>query len=286
MRNMESVLLGSVLALGMAMSHSATAGINDVCSVAQWTGELPVPVATDAAGTPQTPRKVARYSEFCGLEVNTLEYVQSPATSDARYFGRFYVLPQVTGSGEVDLLIAYSDTDGASPLFVISFDGTDFNFDATGTGGGSGSVAAQVTGGGQPMWNLVEFEYNNDGDFNVWVNEDWALPDGPYSSTSIPAFASGDGGSVASVRMGAPTGMGGFGGKITFDAFEAHRTTNVGGLRVGDANADDVVNTGDIGQVINEFFATSLAPGTPDCNEDGVVNTGDIGCIINVFFGN
>jgi len=283
MKNMERVFLGGVLVCGLGLTQVAQAApVN--CSMAAWDGATP-PVPSDAVGSPFSAPEIARYSEFCGLVLSASGYVQTPATDDNHYFGRFYVLPQVTGTGEVDLLVAYSDTGGASPLFKISYDKTNFNFDATGAGGGTGSAPAHFTPGNQPRWNLVEFEFNSNGTFNVWVNESWTLPDGPYTSGPTASFASGIG-TVASVRLGAlSNNFGGFGGKITYDAFEAHRTTNIGALRRGDSNADGLVNSGDIGAVINEFFDVALATGTPDCNQDGAVNSGDIGCIINVFFG-
>jgi hypothetical protein len=282
---MESVLKAGVLLFGLGLGQLAQAGTDPTeCSMAKWDGGDSPQLPSDAVGSPFSSPEIARYSEFCGLVVSAAGYVQTPATSDSHYFGRFFVLPQVTGSGEVDLLEAYADTGGSQPLFTISYDGTDFIFDATAAGGGTGSAPAHFTPGSAPKWNLVEFEFNSGSTFNVWVNESWTLPDGPYTSGPSDSFTSGSG-TVASVRLGAIGGMGGFGGTITYDAYEAHRTTNVGALRRGDANSDGFVNSGDIGQVINEFFDVSLANGTPDCNQDGFVNTGDIGCIINIFFG-
>jgi hypothetical protein len=77
--------------------------------------------------------------------------------------------------------------------------------------------------------------------------------------------------------------MGGFTGEITFDAYEAHRTTNVGALLAGDANSDDSINILDLGNVrielLNPGDVNSLAIGQPDCNIDGNVNILDVGCV-------
>jgi hypothetical protein len=266
MKNMDRVIVGGLLVLGMSFGLSAQA-----CSTDGWDGGA----INTIAGSPPPP--FSRYSELCAMKVSSTGHVQSTLASDTQYIGRFYVFPDVGGSGEVDLLLAYSDDAATSPLFTISFDGSNFNFDATDATGTTGSAPAKSG------WNLVEFEYNAGGNFNVWVNAEWTFPDGPYVTDPTDTFASGSG-TVESVRLGAPNGMGGFTGDIYLDAYESHRTTNVGALIKGDANKDGFVNTGDIGTVITEFFAAGLATGTPDCNEDGLVNTGDIGCVITIFF--
>ena len=92
-------------------------------------------------------------------------------------------------------------------------------------------------------------------------------------------------GTVEAVQLGAPNGMGGLTGEITFDAYEAHRTTNVGALLAGDANDDGNVNSGDTVGIINENLGDILAQGQPDCNGDGNVNSGDTVCIINKWLG-
>ena len=92
-------------------------------------------------------------------------------------------------------------------------------------------------------------------------------------------------GTVEAVQLGAPNGMGGFTGEITFDAYEAYRTTNVGALLAGDANDDGNVNSWDTAGIINENLGVILAQGQPDCNGDGNVNSGDTVCIIIKWLG-
>ncbi len=86
------------------------------------------------------------------------------------------------------------------------------------------------------------------------------------------------------MQLGAPNGMGGLTGEITFDAFEAHRTTNVGALVVGDANGNLSVNIFDMIGIQNEILdpVTKLAAGQPDCNENGSVNIFDMICVQNI----
>ena len=271
MRNTGRIIFGSLCVLGLGFGFNAQA-----CTTDGWTGGTSGIPGNGDAGSPPA---LSRYSELCSFAVTDASWVQSPSASDTRYIGRFYVYPNLTGTGSVDLLAAYSDDAGASLLFKIAYDGSQFTFDASGAAGGSSSATAKSG------WNLIEFEYDSDsGNFNYWLNETWDFDTLEYTTGPTDTFASGTG-SVDSVRLGAPNGIGGsLAGIIFNDAYEAHRTTNVGALIRGDANKDGVVNTGDIGTVITEFFAAGLSTGTPDCNEDGLVNTGDIGCIITIFF--
>ena len=281
MRNMGSVIMGGILAFGLGLSLSIQAGPPDPeleCSMSKWNGAAPT-VPADAVGSPKTTPAVARFSEYCGLAVSATGFVQTPATSDGHYFGRFYVLPKLSGSGTIDLLVAHSTTSGNPELFKVSFDSatSSFIFDADNPEAGGSSDSAPAVNG---EWNLIEFEFNSGGDFNVWVNEDWDFGTSMYSGTTIPAFSSGTG-SVAFIQLGAPNGMGGFsGGTVFYDAYEAHRTTNVGALIDCDADGsgDPDININDILAVINERFGAppTLATGQPDCDRDGEVNLNDI----------
>ena len=269
MRNKDRVIFGSVLLIGLSLGLNAQA-----CTTDGWASDFGTPIAG-------SPTDVSRYSELCALEISDTSYVQSDAASDTRYIGRFYFLPKTGGTGKVDILIAYSDqvvTDVTTDLFTISYDGTDFIFDATEAVGGSASTPASSG------WNLVEFEYNSDsGNFNFWVNEAWDFDALSYAAPT-GNFASGTG-KVEAVQLGAPNGMGDFTGEIIFDAYEAHRTTNVGALLAGDANGDGNVNSGDTVGIINENLGDILAQGQPDCNGDGNVNSGDTICIIIKWLG-
>jgi hypothetical protein len=271
MKNMDRVIVGGLLLLGLGFGSSAHA-----CTTDGWLGGVSGMPANGDAGSPLA---VSRYSEFCALEITDTSWVQSSLASDNRYIGRFYVLPELTGSGAVDLFIAYEDEVGGAPLFVISYTGSSFEFDADGAGGGSGTATAESG------WNLIEFEYDADsGNFNYWVNETWNFVTEAYTTGPTGTFASG-GGTVESVRLGAPSGLDNFtGGTITYDAFEAHRTTSVGALKVGDANGNNSVNIFDMIGVQNEILdpANSLAVGQPDCNENGSVNVFDMICVQNI----
>jgi hypothetical protein len=147
--------------------------------------------------------------------------------------------------------------------------------------GGSKASTAASSG-----WNLVEFEYDSDsGDFNYWVNVAWDFDLLSYAAPT-GTFASGTG-TVDAVQLGAPNGMGGFTGgftgELTFDAYEAHRTTNAGALVVADANGSGTVTSGDAARILNEVsLGGTLSDGQPDCNENGNVTSGDATCVLNI----
>ena len=264
MKNMDRVIFGCVLLIGLGFGLNAQA-----CTTDGWQGG-----AVNA--TVGSPKDVKRYSEFCAMATtDSTSHVQSNFASDSRYIGRFYFYPKdASGVGEVDLLVAYSEDAAENALFTISYDGTDFIFDASGAGGGSASFAADTT-----HWNLVEFEFNSDGTFNFWVNETWDFDTLAYTTGPSGTFASGTG-TVEAVRLGTPNGMAGQSGTFAFDAYESHRTTPVGALLSGDANGNGSISVADVTSILNEL-ANTLQAGQPDCNETGGVTVADATCLIN-----
>ena len=113
---MDRVIFGSVLLIGLGFGLNAQA-----CTTDGWVGGA----SNATVGSPKdTPDVVQRYSEICAMQVDDhtgAGHVQSNwAASESRYIGRFYVLPKLSGSGEVDLLVAYSDEAPAqTELFSI-----------------------------------------------------------------------------------------------------------------------------------------------------------------------
>lgn len=258
-KNTPAVL--ATLFLGITLSGTALA-----CSTDGWDQTVGmVDVGQPFGGTDLTG--VARVEEFCAMVASETGHVQTNSPTHTEVWNRFYVLPLFTGVGSTEILVGYSDEAGATELFNIGFDGANFTFNVT--GGGSDSFAAPEG------WSLIE--YNWDGaTFEFWVNEDSVDP----PSGSIDAA----GGTLESVRLGLPNGLGGFSGMVNFDSFEMHNTTAVGPLLVGDANADDDVNILDYPAVQSEILGT-LQIGQPDCNLDGDVNILDYPCIQNVILG-
>jgi hypothetical protein len=260
MRNMDRALLGSVFLFGFGLAYDTQA-----CTTEGWLGgNSGVP----GSANPASPPTVARYSELCALAVTNTSHVQDNNASDTRYRARFYVLDGLTGANTVDIFVAYSDEAASNPLFKVGFNGSQFTFDATAAGGTS-TTAASVSG-----WNLVEFDWNSvAGDFDFWVNAD-AVTDAATGSVNSGT------GTVEAVRLGAPNGFNSQTGKVTFDAFESHRTTPVGPLLVGDSNGNGSVTIADVVSVLNELSGT-LQIGQPDCNENGGVTVADAVCLIN-----
>jgi len=268
MKNMDRVILGSALLIGLGFGLNAQA-----CTTDGWQGGFVDGGGNAVAGSPPT---ISRLSEFCALKVTGQSHVQSNFASDTRYIGRFYIFDGLGGDGDVEIFSAFSADDATGDLFTISFDGSQFTFDASAATGGTSAPVASINS----KWNLVEFDWDSvGGTMKYWVNADASV------DPETGSIDSGTG-TVEAVRMGAPNGFGAQTGMMIFDTFESHRTTPVGAVLVGDANNDGNVNSGDIIGVINEFFsAENLAVGAPDCNGDGNVNSGDIICVINVFFG-
>lgn len=283
MKYMDRVIFGSLLMVGLGFSTAATAA----CSASEWFGtDTNLSGDSKVGGPDDVALPTSRYSEFCSLAISESSYVQSNKASDNHFFGRFYVFPKgVSGSGVADIFVAYTDETPEVPpaegdtLFKVSFDGTDAIF----TFVGETPVNVTLPEG----WSLIEFEYNDVGNvFNYWVNGAWDYaglnyPDGVTGSIALPDVESGI---VDAVRLGAPNGLDSLTGTFYFDAYEAHRTTNVGALLRGDANGDQSVNVLDYSAIQTEILGT-LQSGQPDCNEDGRINVLDYGCIQTVILG-
>lgn len=239
------------------------------CSMSQW--DTSTGVGAVIVGSPKTVPAVPRFSESCGLQVTApnFGYVQDNSPDGhTQFIARFYVRPNLTGSGQVELFAAYGDEAGGSPKIKVSYDGTNIEFHADG-----GPVASKSVAAAKDLWHLVEIEYNSPGNTRYWVNADSSgAESGSYTSAS---------GSISSVRLGLlPDTLAGFtGGSAQFDAYESHSTTPVGSLLVGDSNGDTNLGIADLVTVGIELNAGPLAGGQPDCNRDGAMGIADLVCI-------
>ncbi|HET6565889.1 MAG TPA: dockerin type I repeat-containing protein [Xanthomonadales bacterium] len=233
------------------------------CSTAQWSSQSGAVVV----GSPIDVTPITRVSEFCAMRANDTGHVQdNNPTNHLTFIARFYVRPQLTGTGQADLFIAYASETPATQLFKVTYDGANLEFH-TGSATVLGGVAA--TAG---SWHLVEVKYVSGGNTEFWVNKNATVPATPDGS-----FASATGG-VEAVRLGLPNGRGGLAGTASFDAYESHSTTPVGPLLIGDANGNGTITTGDYAAVQRDLLGT-LQSGQPDCNLSGSVTTGDYRCI-------
>lgn len=230
------------------------------CSMAEW--DVPGTGAVTTASPPTMPR----FSELCGMEATNTGYVQdnSPSTH-SKFIARFYVRPNLTGSGQADLFVAYGAEDGTLPRIKVGYDGTNLNF-LTGADVVKGTVEAEKN-----KWHLVEIEYNSGGTSKYWVNVDAAADAVTGSFTSAT-------GTVESVRLGLPNGRTGFTGAVQFDSYESHSTTPVGPLLNGDANGNGSITISDVTRIGAELNG-SLSPGQPDCNRNGTITISDVTCI-------
>ncbi len=256
------VLNIALLFVGMLFASTTFA-----CSTAAWLG------GASGAVNPNDPtNSVARASGFCGLEVTGTGHVQDDSPSaETSFIGHFYFFPEFTGAGDTDIFVAYSDEAANTEALVISYDGSNIIIDATAIGGGSATVAA-ASG-----WNLVEFAWESGATGDFWVNSD-ATFDAPSA-----IFTPGTG-SIETVRLGSPNGLGGFAGQATFDEYVSNRTQPVGALLMGDANGNGSLSIADVISIFNELNAGSpvLAPGQPDCNLNGSVTIADVLCYFNL----
>jgi len=273
MKYMERVVFGGLVLLMLPLSGFA-------CSTGQWDATS----GSVVVGNPADVPAVVRISEFCGMQItapNTGHVQDNSPDGHTQFIARFYVRPNITGSGNADLFVAYSAENGTGQLVKVSYDGTNFDFHAAG-------AALKSTAAAANQWHLVEIEYNSAGTTRYWVNEDA----GSVAPTDTYASATG---AVSSVRMGLPNGGTGFTGLAQFDAYESHSTTPVGPLLIGDANKSGGITPTDLTRVKNEILKSSptpedeltwLSPGQPDCNRSGSVTPTDLTCIKNIILGN
>jgi hypothetical protein len=255
------------ISAGIALLAAAFALNAGACTTDAWD-------SVSGNGVTDSPPTVARYSEFCAYAITDGAYVQSNNASDSHYRARFYVLDGLGGADVIDIFEAYADDGATTPLFKASFNGSQFTFDATDAGGGS-AVAASSNG-----WNLVEFDWDTGTNtFSYWVNADASADD---ATGSINAGT----GTVEAVRLGAPNGLAPQTGKLTFDAFESHRSTVVGALMACDAQGDADIDINDALAVVDEVFGNPsvLAAGQPDCDSNGDININDVLAIVDIVF--
>ena len=262
MRDMDRILYSVLLVLGFGFSPNTWS-----CSTDGWDNVF-------GSGVAGSPESVSRFSEHCAFEISDGSYTQSTRAANSHYIARFYVLDGLNGSGDVDILEAYSNDGATTALFKISLDGSQFTFDASDAGGGTGSMPS-ANG-----WNVVEIDWDSvGGTFKYWVNAD-AQTDAETGSVSAGA------GIVEAINLGAPNGFGTQTGTLTFDAFESHNSLPVGQLLNCDAEGDQDIDINDVLAVVDEVFGVPsvLADGQPDCTSNGAVDINDALGIVDIVF--
>jgi len=245
-----------LIALAVLLSGTFFVSSTLACTTSAWSGTTGSPVA-------DSPKTVSRVSGLCGMELIEAGNVMdtSPA-AETTVIARFYVYAQLI-SGAPVIFEAFSDNAATTSLLTVTFDGTNFVFDAG--AGASGNVA------GKSGWNLVEIAWTGGTGMDYWVNAD-------ASSDAATGNVGAAAGAMESVILGADA----LDGILTFDDYESHRSLAVGALLVGDSNNDGQVNGLDISGILKESnaFTPVLQFGTPDCNLDGSVSGLDISGIL------
>lgn len=266
---MKKIKLNTVaarsVAAGCAVGLLMAAQTAVACTVDNWTIDGDVTAGVEAGG-PAATVTIPRYSGLCSMRTpvnpGQPEYVQNDSPSGlSRIRARFYVFAANSGDA-----VVYQGFDAQSnSVFEVTLDASEPEVDFTALG----TTVSQPYNPG--FWNSIEIDWNaGTGELELIVNGN-AAPISPGSSLETVDF----------VRMGNLTPVA---EELYFDAYESRRTTAIDRLLVGDANADNEINVGDITTVSNERFDNSPAGGQPDCNEDGNVDVGDITCLANTIF--
>ena len=167
MKTATRLIRSAVLLTGAFFVSSTLA-----CTTSAWLGgETGSPVA----GSPKT---VSRVSGFCGLQLNAAGSVLDPSpVAETTVLARFYVYAQLN-SGSPVIFEAFSDNLATTSLLTVTFDGTNFVFDA-----GAGA-SADVPG--RSGWNMVELAWTGGSKMDYWVNSN-ALEDAATGSIGAAA---------------------------------------------------------------------------------------------------
>lgn len=272
MSNKEVVLVCCALLVGLGLSFNANA-----CSVSNW--DVKVGITDADSGSPPPVGTTSRMERFCGLEVTSTSYVQdnSPVDGeDTRIRLRFYVLISESGSSEVILLQAFDDDSATTEAFSISYKSASDMLSFSAPGVASSDFSAP-TG-----WVEIQVDWEVGVGFRYWVNTD---PNEADDNETGNVAGAGTTTHVGMVRLGAPVAIGDV-TKLTYDSYQANRTTSVPTLLDCDADASGLVALSDILTVIDEVFGDpqDLSTGQPDCDRNGIISISDILLTISTVF--
>jgi len=259
MKTLTRLIYLSALIVGTLGASTAIA-----CTTSLWVGGE---TGTPLAGS---PADVSRVTGLCAMKLSEAGSVKdtSPSVETTANI-RFYVYAQLSAGTPV-IFEAFSDDGATASLLTVSFDGSNFVFDAG--NGASGNVP------GKSGWNLVELAWTGGSTMDYWVNAD-------ATSESATGSVSAAAGTMESVILGTSDS---YTGTLTFDDYESHRTTAVGLSDICNADGIGGIDLLDALEVVDEFFAgpgnPDLAVGSPDCNLSGTVDLLDALDIVDIFF--
>ena len=251
MKTLTRLVYASLLIAGTFSASTTMA-----CTTSLWLG------GTTGSPLAGSPTDVSRVSGLCAMELSATGSVKDTSpTNETTVISRFYVFAQLN-SGAPVIFEAFSDDNATSSLLTVTFDGSDFVFNAG--AGASPSVP------GKSGWNLVELAWTGGGTMEYWVNTD-------ATTTAALGSVTAAAGTMNSVVLGTANVLDGV---LTFDDYESHRSTPVGGLLMGDANGNGALTIADVTSIFNELNGT-LATGQPDCNTNGGITIADVTCLFN-----
>jgi hypothetical protein len=281
------VAISAVAGLSMA-----PAAFSQTCATSAWgQGGNPTVgavVGAPVAGGPLAATPVARYSGRCGLRAPTGagNYVQdsSPA-AEPTFRARFYAFLPASGTSTI-FRAGNATADSALTTFTdgrirVEWNGSN-SIVARGPGGTPTLTCSGLTAG---RWYSVELAYNSTGSalgtgadllaansMRLNVQNETATPAINCTQTNT-GIATAANNTIDYVQLGNLTG-GTAGNAITVDSYESRRTTPIGRLCRGNADASN--NSRDVNdmlalrnEILNPTAVASLAGGQPDCNEDG-----------------
>lgn len=260
---MKTIRLPSQLALLSACMLFSLSSL--ACTTDLWIGGITgTPIADSPAAS------VSRVSGECAMKLSAAGSVKDTnPVAEPQVFIRFYVYAQLNAGTPV-IFEAFSDDGATASLLNVTFDGTNFGFDA------GSDLSGPVLG--KSGWNLVEVAWTGGGTMDYWVNVD--------SSETATGTVTAAAGLMESVVLGTTDTLDGM---LTFDDYVSHRETPIGQSDICNADGLNAVDLLDALEVIDEYFASPQAPdlaaGSPDCDLSGAVDLLDALDIIDIYFG-
>jgi len=162
-----------LIALAALLSGTFFVSSALACTTGAWVG------GTTGSPIAGSPAAVSRVSGLCAMQLEAAGSVKDTSPeAEATVIARFYVYAQLT-SGNPVIFEAFSDDGATASLLTVTFDGTNFAFDAG--AGGSGNVA------GKSGWNQIELKWTGGTGMEYWVNADASTDD----ATGIVGAAAG-----------------------------------------------------------------------------------------------
>lgn len=269
-------------AVVLGLAALAGAEMASACSVAAWTGGAQN--GATAGSPPATPRAQGGCALAATAQGQTVTDNTPAGASEGAYRAQFYVKPNVTGGGEIDVFNAKA-TGGAN-VIRVTHDGTQFKFYAN-TAASPVTVAAPSN-----KWYQVQLNWARGagtGKMGIKVHGNCGLvaacsPQFNDLDSATPAIngLNNNSDGIDTAVLGWITAAGT--GSVVVDAFESRRATSIPKLCRGDQNGSGTISAGDRTAVTNELAGTIMtnAAAVTDCNEDGNLSAGDRTCITNL----